>query len=74
MNLFATRQYLKQAQAIIVRELMCDDQLSHDANIDDVIVLRTDHLEQIAQRILDQLMSNARAEESEEINAWSVDE
>lgn len=74
MNLLTTRDYLKQEKALIVRELMSCDKLSHDAHIDDVIVLRTDQLEKIAQRILEQLMSDQPADQSEEINAWSVDE
>lgn len=74
MNFLSTRNYLKQEKKLIIRELMNSDQLDHDAHIDDVLVLRTDQLEKIAQRILDQLMEDPEAEEPEEINAWSVDE
>lgn len=73
MNLFTTRDYLKREKALIVREIMSSDQLKDNA-IDDAIVLRTDQLEQIAQRILDQLMADPEAEQDEEINAWSVDD
>lgn len=73
MNLFTTRDYLKREKALIVRELMSNDQLKDNA-IDDAIVLRTDQLEQIAQHILDQLMEDPEAEQDEEINAWSVDD
>lgn len=73
MNLLTTRHYLKQAKAIIVRELIASDQLATESHIDDALVLRTDQLEQIAQRILDQLMAEPPAgEKSADINAWSV--
>lgn len=74
MNFLSTRNYLKQEKNLIIRELMNSDQLDHDAHIDDVLVLRTDQLEQIAQRILDHLMEDPQSDEPEEINAWSVDE
>lgn len=73
MNLFTTRDYLKREKALIVREIMSCDQLNHNA-IDDAIVLRTDQLEQIAQRILDQLMADPEEEKPSDVNAWSVDE
>lgn len=75
MNLLTTRNYLKQAKAIIVRELLSRDQLPPYAHIDDAIVLRTDQLEQIAQRILDQLMAEPQPEQKPaDINAWSTDD
>ena len=74
MNFLSTRNYLKQEKKLIVRELFNSDQLNHDAHIDDAIVLRTDQLEQIAQRILDHLMAEPQPDQDEEINAWSVDE
>lgn len=74
MNLLTTRDYLKQEKALIVREIMSSDQLSHDAKIDDVLVLRTDQLEKIAQRILDKLMAEPEEEKPADVNAWSVDE
>ena len=74
MNLLSTRNYLKQEKNLIIRELMNSDQLDQDAHIDDVLVLRTDQLEQIAQRILDQLMEDPQTDQPEEVNAWSVDE
>lgn len=74
MNLLSTRNYLKQEKKLIIRELFNSDQLKDDAHIDDAIVLRTDQLEQIAQRILDHLMEGPQTDEPEEINAWSVDE
>lgn len=73
MNFLTTRDYLKKEKKLIVRELMSSDQLKDNA-IDDAIVLRTDQLEKIAQRILDQLMEEPETGQSEEINAWSVDE
>ena len=73
MNLLTTRHYLKQAKAIIVRELISSDQLATESHIDDALVLRTDQLEQIAQRILDQLMAEPPVgEKPADINAWSV--
>ena len=73
MNLLTTRHYLKQAKAIIVRELIASDQLATESHIDDALVLRTDQLEQIAQRSLDQLMAEPPAEQKPaDINAWSV--
>ena len=74
MNLLSTRNYLKQEKKLIVRELFNSDQLKDDAHIDDAIVLRTDQLGQIAQRILDRLMGDPELNQPEEINAWSVDE
>ena len=74
MNFLSTRNYLKQEKNLIIRELMDSDQLNPDAHIDDVLVLRTDQLEQIAQHILDHLMEDPQADESEEVNAWSVDD
>lgn len=74
MNFLSTRNYLKQEKKLIVRELFNSDQLKDNAHIDDAIVLRTDQLEQIAQRILDHLMGDPQADQSEEINAWSVDD
>ena len=74
MNFLSTRNYLKQEKKLIVRELFNSDQLKDDAHIDDAIVLRTDQLEQIAQRILDHLMGDPQDDQPEEINAWSVDE
>ena len=74
MNLLSTRNYLKQEKKLIVRELFNSDQLKDNAHIDDAIVLRTDQLEQIAQRILDHLMEEPQTDQHEEINAWSVDD
>lgn len=75
MNLLTTRHYLKQAKAIIVRELISSDQLATTSHIDDALVLRTDQLEQIAQRILDQLMAEPQPEQKPaDVNAWSTDD
>lgn len=74
MNFLSTRNYLKQEKKLIIRELIDSDQLNHDAHIDDAIILRTDQLEQIAQRILDHLMEDPQTDQPEEINAWSVDD
>lgn len=75
MNLLTTRHYLKQAKAIIVRELISSDQLANSSHIDDALVLRTDQLEQIAQRILDQLMAEPQPEQKPaDVNAWSTDD
>ena len=75
MNLLTTRHYLKQAKAIIVRELIASDQLATESHIDDALVLRTDQLEQIAQRILDQLMAEPQVgEKPADINAWSTED
>lgn len=74
MNLLTTHQYFGAGKALIVRELFKSDQLSQDAHIEDAIVLRTDQLEQIAQRILEQLMADPEEEKPADVNAWSVDE